>query len=168
MRERGGSANRFSRPRWPGGGRRLPCKGGGVFHVLGSVVDALHALLMVAWVATLPLLFYHRWPRLTRFASVYALVFVVVSQGSQWLLGECFLTTVARWLWQHEGGGLSSPEEWFTVRVAQAVFRMTPSHDAIVWASEGLAVVTAVGVLSTWARRRRARPGRPTAACRPS
>lgn len=168
MHAHAGSANRSLRPRCGGGGGRRPCKGGGVFHVLGSVVDALHALVMVAWVAALPLLFYHRWPRLTRFASVYALVFVVVSQGSQWLLGECFLTTVARWLWQHEGGGLSSPDEWFTVRFAQAVFRMTPSHDAIVWASEALAVVTAAGVLSTWARRRRGQPGRPTASCRPS
>ena len=33
---------------------------------LASVVDAIHALVMVLWVLGLPLLFWHRWPRLMK------------------------------------------------------------------------------------------------------
>ncbi len=115
--------------------------------MLAAGVDLVHAVLMTAWIFGLPLLFLHRWPRLSRVYGVYAVVFVVVSQSSRWLLGECFFTTLARWC------ASSSPipvsEEWFTVRLAQMVFRMTPSHRAIVWVSEGLIFLTAIGVLAS-------------------
>ncbi len=112
---------------------------------LAACVDFLHALLMAAWVCGLPLLFCHTRPSLTRIYGIYAVVFIVISQVSHWLLGECFLTTVARWC------ATSSPvpesDEWFTVRVSQAIFHLAPSHRAVVWVSEGLILVTAIGVL---------------------
>src|SRR5207253_2066867 len=37
-----------------------------MFPVLASIIDLLHALLMLAWVAGLPLLFWHRFPRAAR------------------------------------------------------------------------------------------------------
>lgn len=126
-----------------------------MFAVLGSVVDFLHALLMVAWVVGLPLLFWRRNPRATRWYAIYAVTFIVLSQGSQLLIGECFLTTLARFLWEH-GGAPSSPDEWFTVRFARAVFHMTPSRRAISRAGEALILITAVGLLVSMWRRRRA------------
>ncbi len=103
-----------------------------MFPVLGSLVDFLHALLMVAWVAGLPLLFWRRHPRLSRLYAVYAVVFIVLNQGSRLFLGECFLTTLSRYLWEHGGAPpRSAPDEWFTVRVALAVFHLTPSHRSI-------------------------------------
>lgn len=116
--------------------------------MVAAGVDFVHALLMAAWVAGLPLLFWHRWPRLTRAYSLYAVAFIVVSQGSHWLLGECVFTTIARWCARSAAGPVS--DEWFTVRVAQAIFHMAPSHRSVVWASEALILVTAVGMLVSY------------------
>lgn len=123
--------------------------------VLGATVDALHALLMALWIGGLPLLFWHRWPRLTFLYGIYAVAFVLISQLSRYWLGECFLTTVARHFWTNgTSWGTAATDEWFTVRFAQLVFRLTPSHRSIVWASEVLIVVTAVGVLFSNLRNR--------------
>jgi hypothetical protein len=127
-----------------------------VFPVLGSIVDFVHALLMVAWVAGLPLLFWHRYPTATRWYAAYAVVFIVLNQASQFFLGECFLTTLSRLLWEHGSAPpRSAPGEWFTVRVAMAVFRMTPSHRSIKLLSELLILVTAVGMLVSVRRSRK-------------
>jgi hypothetical protein len=116
--------------------------------VLGACVDLIHALFMAAWVLGLPLLFWHRWPRLTRAYAFYAIGFIVVNQLSYFILGECFLTTLARACWRIAPGtaGAGASEEWFTVRLAQGIFRMTPSHRAVKLVSEGLILITAVGV----------------------
>jgi len=117
--------------------------------LLGAFIDVLHALLMAAWVFGLPLLFLHRWPRLTRAYALYAIGFIVANQASHLLLGECFLTTLARACWQRapgEGGVASAYDEWFTVRMAEGIFRWTPSHRGIKLASEALILLTAIGV----------------------
>lgn len=117
--------------------------------VLGACIDIVHALLMAGWVLGLPLLFWHRWPRLTRAYAFYAIGFIVANQLSHVLLGECFLTSLARACWQHGSGSAgSSPayEEWFTVRISEAVFRLTPSHRTIKLVSEALILLTATGV----------------------
>jgi hypothetical protein len=116
-----------------------------------------HAVLMALWVLGLPLLFWRRWPAATRAFAVYAVAFVIVNLASRALLGECFLTTLARTLWHHAAHGSSGsrapvPDEWFTVRAAQAIFRLTPSHQLIKRLSEILIFATAVGVL--FARRK--------------
>jgi len=124
-----------------------------MFPILGSLVDFLHALLMVAWVAGLPLLFWHRSPRATRWYAIYAVAFIVLNQASRLVLGHCFLTSLASWLWEHGGAPpRSAPDEWFTVRVATAVFHLTPSHRSITLISEVLIGVTAIGML--WSLRR--------------
>lgn len=137
---------------------------------LAASIDLAHALLMAAWVLGLPLLFWHRWPRATRAYAAFAVVFVVVNLGSRALLGECFLTTLARACAQRaalSGGGPVS-QEWFTVRIAEAVFRMTPSHRGIKVVSEALILLTALGVLaSAWSRGRHARHATPLVERRP-
>lgn len=126
-----------------------------MFPVLASLVDFLHALFMVAWVAGLPLLFWRRYPRATRWYAAYAIVFIILNQASKVLLGECFLTTIARYFWEHGGAPpVSAPHEWFTVRIAMAVFRMAPSHKAITVVSEILIFVSAVGMLLSLRRQR--------------
>jgi hypothetical protein len=111
---------------------------------LGAGIDLLHALLMAAWMLGLPLLFWHRWPRLTTRYAAYAIAFIVANQVSSYLLGECFLTSLARACWQRAGAVPSG--EWFTVRLAEAVFRLTPSHRSVRLSSEALILVTAAGV----------------------
>lgn len=115
---------------------------------LAAGVDFVHALIMAAWVAGLPLLFWHRWPRLSRAYGVFAVAFIVVSQASHFLLGECFFTTLARWCLSESSSPVSG--EWFTVRAAQAIFHLTPSHRSVVWVSETLILVTAVGMLASY------------------
>jgi hypothetical protein len=121
-----------------------------MWSTLAACVDFAHALLMAGWVLGLPLLFLHRWPALTRGYAAYALAFVTFNLASRALLGECFLTAIARECWQEaarHGGHVSVPQEWFTVRMAEAVFRLTPSHRGVKLASEVLIFVTAIGVL---------------------
>lgn len=133
-----------------------------MYGLAAAALDALHALFMVLQVVGLPLFFWHRWPRLTRAYAIYAITFIALNQLSKYLLGECFLTTLARLLWARaviDPGDV--PAEWFTVRLAQWVFHMTPSHRAVALAGEALMLVTAVGVL-VWRRHvraeRRSRP----------
>jgi hypothetical protein len=131
-----------------------------MWRALGAGIDFFHALLMTAWVLGLPLLFSRRWPRLTRVYGVYAIAFIAVSQLSRALLGECFLTTLARACWDHAPPSSDSRPvsgEWFTVRLAQAVFRMTPTHRSIAVISEALILVTAAGMLISRRRHRMAR-----------
>ncbi|HZO16319.1 MAG TPA: hypothetical protein VFB62_23760 [Polyangiaceae bacterium] len=133
-----------------------------MWYALGSAVDVIHALSMVAWIVGLPLLFVaRRYPRLTRAYSAYAIVFIVVSQLSQYVLGECFLTTTARWFWEHPSASAaqSASREWFTVRMAKAIFDMSPSERSIVIVSEVLILLTAAGVLLSLLSRRGVRLG---------
>jgi hypothetical protein len=118
-----------------------------MWQALAVGTDFVHAMLMVAWIAGLPLLVWHRWPRAARTYAVYAIVFVVTSQVSQWVLGECFLTNLALFCWERVPSTAPVSKEWFTVRIARAVFHMAPSHRAIVILSEALVVTTAVAAL---------------------
>ncbi len=121
----------------------------GVWQVMGSMVDVVHALAMATWVLGLPLLFVRRWPRATRAYGVYAIAFIVISQLSQLALGECFLTVIASRLWEHTSNGATAvnSDEWFTVRLARWVFHLSPSHRAVTLVSELLIVLTALGAL---------------------
>ncbi len=104
---------------------------------------------MAAWFLGLPVLFWHRWPQVTRWYGVYAVLFVAVSQISQWLLGECFLTAIALYFWEHVPTSAPVSHEWFTVRLAQFVFHATPSHRSITVASEAMIVLAAAATLSS-------------------
>ena len=124
-----------------------------MWHVSGAAIDFFHALAMVVWVLGLPLLFVRRWPGLTKAYGVYAISFVVLNIGSQVLLDECFLTTLARMAWQRSSSPVD-PSEWFTVRLAKWVFNMTPTHRLISRLSKALILLTAVGPLISIHRHR--------------
>jgi hypothetical protein len=129
-----------------------------MWSALAAGVDFAHALFMAAWVLGLPLLFLHRWTRLTRAFASYAIAFVALNLASRALLGECFLTALSQLCWDHAAraaGHAPVPREWFTVRAAEMVFRLTPSHRGVKLASEGLIFVTAVGVLVSALKTRR-------------
>ncbi|MFO0554173.1 MAG: hypothetical protein U0271_37680 [Polyangiaceae bacterium] len=130
-----------------------------MWHVLGASIDLVHALLMVAWVVGLPLLFVRKHPRWARTYAVYSITFIVVSQVSQWVLGECFFTTLARLAYEAEAPGSAPPShEWFTVRLAVSIFKLSPSHHVITWVFEGLVLVTAIGVVTALRRHPPHRP----------
>jgi hypothetical protein len=78
----------------------------------------------------------------------FALTFVAVSLISHELLGECFLTTLARELWTR-GGGYRGREP-FTVLFANAVagIRPTTRQAVILW--ELAIFVTSVASLWCW------------------
>lgn len=101
---------------------------------------------MVAYFVGLPLLFVHRWPRLSRAYAVYAVTFVVLSQGSQLLTGHCFFTSLAGSLWERSGWPVDVGE-WFTVRVANWVFHRAPSERSISRIGDAAVLLTAVGAI---------------------
>jgi hypothetical protein len=124
-----------------------------IFRLLGAGVDALHALGMLVWGLGLPLLVWHRFRRLSHAYMVYALVFVVVSLVSHFLLGECVLTTLARKLWLLGGGYRDGTP--FTALLANTVAGMRPSRREVVLLWEGAILATSVGSIWCWLRTRR-------------
>ena len=124
-----------------------------MFELLSAAVDLAHALAMLVWGVGLPLLFWHRWPRLSRAYMVYSLVFVATSVSSQLLLGECFLTTVARDLAQADSNPTVRHHTSFTVRLVEAVAGMRPSERTAVRLWELAIFVTSLGMLLYTTRR---------------
>ncbi len=115
--------------------------------VLATFLDFFHALVIAAWALGLPLLFWQRWPRLSRAYAAYAVAFVTLNLLSDWIIGECFLTTITRYFWDNASSRPANTSEWFTVRFAELVFKLTPSHEAIKLVSKALVFVTAIGAL---------------------
>lgn len=110
---------------------------------LAITTDALHIFAMVAWALGLPLLVWHRWPRLSLGYTLYAIVFVLVSQVSHYLLGECFLTTLSRYWWELAGDHAAGT---FMVRLVNRVAGVRPDADAAVFVWEVAIFVTSVAV----------------------
>jgi hypothetical protein len=116
--------------------------------ILAAIIDSIHAILMIIWIVGLPLLFWRRYPRLSHLYAYYVIAFVVINQLSFLLLGECVLTTLARFVYQSDPNRITSHryDEWFVVRISQAVFNLAPSHRLIRFATKALIFVMA----STW------------------
>lgn len=110
-------------------------------------IQVFHALVMMLWILGLPLLFWHRYPKLTIGYACFALVFIIINQISHYTLGECILTTMERWCWDHSGHHITT-EQWFSVRFAHFIFGFTPSHHGIKVATELLIAISAIGGLS--------------------
>lgn len=126
-----------------------------LYRLLAMVVDVSHALVMLAWGLGLPLLVWHRFERLSHVYTVFAALFVVLSVGSHLWLGECFFTTLARWLWLASGGWREQVP--FTVVVANTVAGIRPSTQAAVLAWEVAILATSLGGLWSWRKARRRR-----------
>ena len=101
----------------------------------------------------MPLLWWHRFPRLSRAYMWFALAFVVGSLASHWLLGECFFTTLARKLWLLSGGYRGS--EPFTALLANTVAGLRPTRREVVLAWELAVLVTSISGLRYWHNRNR-------------
>jgi len=124
--------------------------------LLAIGTDLVHALAMLLWGLGLPLLFWHRFPRLSRAYMWFAIAFVGTSVLSHQLLGECFLTTLARELWQASGGYRDRVP--FTVVLVNRIAGFRPEERAVVWLWEAAVVATSAASLWYWYR---TRPGSP-------
>jgi hypothetical protein len=113
-------------------------------HYIAVSIQVFHALVMVIWILGLPLLFWHRYPKLTIGYACFAIVFIIINQVSHYTLGECVLTTAERWCWKHSLQH-EPTEQWFSVRFAQFIFGLTPTHRDIKIASEVLIAISAAG-----------------------
>jgi hypothetical protein len=129
---------------------------------LAAAIDFIHALAMVVWIAGIPLLFWHRWPKLSRVYVVSCVAFLVITRVSHYLLGECFLTTLARSAARIDSAAEPS-HDWFTVRFAEAVFRMRPTEKSVILASEALLLVCCIGFFVYWRKTQKVRPRAPHA-----
>ena len=116
--------------------------------MLASMIEFVHALMLVIWVSSMPLLFWHRWPALSTAIACYSLFFIVVNRLGHWLLGECVLTRLARMC------GDSQDPEWFIVKFSRAVFGFIPSNKQVIYVEQFLVVCVAIGVAYTLLKRR--------------
>lgn len=113
-------------------------------HYIAVSIEVLHALVMAFWILGLPLLFWHRFPKLTIGYACYAVVFITINQICYYTLGECILTTIARWFWQHSGQH-EPTEQWFSIKFAKLIFGLTPTHRAVKIAGQILIAICALG-----------------------
>jgi hypothetical protein len=131
-----------------------------LYRVLAIVVDLTHATAMLLWGLGLPLLFWHRFERLSHAYSIYAIVFVVTTVASHLAMGECFLTSLARTLWLASGHARDTVP--FTVIVTNTIAGFRPSSRSAVLLWEAAVLVTSLGSWWSWHRahvRRGARLG---------
>jgi hypothetical protein len=111
---------------------------------LAVASDLTHLVAMLLWALGLPLLFWHRWPRASLCYGWYGLVFVLSSQLSHVVIGECFLTSLSRLFWEAAGDPTASS---FTVRLVNSVAGIRPSERSVVVAWQIGVVATCIGVL---------------------
>lgn len=123
-----------------------------LYGVLAAAIELGHGLSMVVWGLGLPLLVWHRHERLSRAYMWYAIVFVTLSVVSNRVLGECFLTTLARYAWQAAGGYRDSVP--FTALLANTVAGIRPSTREVVFAWQAAVVLTSIGTLWCWRKTR--------------
>jgi hypothetical protein len=121
-----------------------------LWRFLAAATDVVHVASMLAWGLGMPLLFWHRFPRLSRAYMWFAMAFVVVSVASHALLGECFLTTIARELWS-AGGGFRERVP-FTVLATEWIAGIRPTTREAVLLWELAVFATSAGGLWYWYR----------------
>jgi len=121
-----------------------------LYGVLAETVDLVHALSMLVWGLGLPLLAWHRFPRLSRAYMWFAIAFVLTSVLSHAVLGECALTTMARWLWHASGRARDSAP--FMTLLVNNIAGIRPSNRSVVHVWELAVLATSVGSLWCWAR----------------
>lgn len=119
---------------------------------LGIATDVLHALLMLSWIVGLPLLFWHRFPRLSVAYAAYSLLFIIVNQASRYIWGCCVFTVIAAWFYHQAGSPVTN--EWFIVRAANVVLGLTIPHKGIKIATEVLVAISAIGTFFLYAKRK--------------
>jgi hypothetical protein len=136
-----------------------------LFRGVAMAIDWTHALVMIAWGVGLPLLVWHRFPRISRAYMWFAMSFVVLSVVSHEILGECFLTTLARAAWT-SGGGFRERVP-FTVLLTNAVAGIRPSTRAAVLAWEFAVFASSLGSLWCWHKTHPRRRGSELAARTP-
>ncbi len=123
-----------------------------IYRTLAAGVELLHALAMIAWGVGLPLLVWHRYKRFSRLYMWFSIIFVTTSVLSNLVLGECFLTTLARHLWEAAGGFRERVP--FTVIFTNAVAGIRPSTRTAVLAWQIAIVATSLGTLWCWRKTR--------------
>lgn len=116
-----------------------------LYLLLAMAADLAHALAMILWALGLPLLFWHRYYHLARIYIWYGLGFTVASFLSHELIGECFLTTLAREL--RTASGTSTDSASFTTRLVEFVAGIRPSERWIVVLWQAALFVTTLGAL---------------------
>jgi hypothetical protein len=124
------------------------------FQVAAQLIDISHALAMLLWALGLPLLFWHRFPSLSHAYMLFALGFVVGTVASHQLLGECFLTSLARYCWNQ--AGVLREAVPFTTVLANSVAGFRPRTRTVVIVWESLVLLSGVGGLYYWHRLSRA------------
>jgi hypothetical protein len=115
--------------------------------------DLVHATAMAVWGLGLPLLFWHRFERLSHAYTLFSITFVLTSVVSHLTFGECILTTLARELWQ--AGGSFREAVPFTVTLTNRVAGLRPSTRSAVLLWEGAVLLTSLGSLWSWRKARR-------------
>jgi hypothetical protein len=119
-----------------------------LYQVLAMAVDVTHAAAMLAWGLGLPLLFWHRFERLSHYYTIFAALFVITTVSSHLVLGECFLTRLARPLWLASGAMREAVP--FTVVLTNTIAGIRPSARSAVLAWELAVLLTCFGSLWSW------------------
>lgn len=111
-------------------------------------VDLIHAVAMIVWAIGLPLLIWHRYPRLSHAYMWYSLTFIIITLVSHWVLGQCFLTVLARVCWN--AAGIERAEVPFTTLLVNKVAGIRPSSRTSVLIWEFAILISCIGNIFFW------------------
>lgn len=115
-------------------------------YYLAVAVDTIHALAMVIWILGLPLLFWHKYKKLSFAYCIFSIFFIIVNLTSQYFLGHCVLTSIAGFFWERSSSHVDTTE-WFVTRFTRLIFNMTPTHILIKRLTEIIIMISSIGVL---------------------
>lgn len=76
---------------------------------------------------------------------MFGLAFIVVNQASQFFLGECIFTTIARFFYVRSSYVPPNINDWFIVRVSKTIFKISPTQLWITSATKILVGLFSVG-----------------------
>jgi hypothetical protein len=109
--------------------------------MLPIFIEILHTIVILTLVGLVPFLFVKKWKILTRLATIYSVIFITINRMSQWILGECILTRMARWV----GGDWNG--ELFIVKTLRIIIGVTPSNIQVFWIEDILILIVILGIL---------------------
>src|SRR5579859_2116961 len=107
---------------------------------LASLIEFIHSLLIILLVILIPFLFFSKWRKLQIFSAIYCAIFIVGNRLSQWFLGECWLTRLARY-----AGGVWDGQ-LFIVKFSRGVFNCIPTNKQIIYLEQAMFLIVCLGI----------------------
>jgi hypothetical protein len=109
-------------------------------------IELFHILVIVLLFCAVPFLYVHKWRWLTITSTIYSAIFIIGNRLSQLILGQCFITKLAK-----IAGGNWDDGEWFIIKMSRVLYGFVPSKGQISYIEYGMILIVIIGIaFSFW------------------